>query len=96
MDCLMSLLIQARKNDKKAMESIIVKFNPKLQKSLYQTTQQDRNDLKQEIHLKIIEAVYKYDIETVPGFWEFIQNSKEMEDGLFNKVDEEIKTIRTI
>ncbi|MCW3793769.1 helix-turn-helix domain-containing protein [Paenibacillus sp. LS1] len=77
----MTLLIQARENDKNAMESIIVKFNPKLQKSLYQTTQQDRNDLKQEIHLKIIEAVYKYDLETVPGLWEFI-HTKEDEDML--------------
>lgn len=85
MDCLMNLLIQARKNDKNAMESIILKFNPKLQKSLYQTTLQDRNDLKQEIHLKIIEAVYKYDIETVPGFWEFIQNNKEQEDILIQQ-----------
>lgn len=81
MDCLMTLLIQAREHDKNAMESIIVKFNPKLQKSLYQTTQQDRNDLQQEIHLKIIEAVYKYDLETVPGLWEFIQ-TKEDEDML--------------
>lgn len=74
--CLSCLLKLAKKEDKKAMETIILKFNPKLQKSLYQTTKQDKNDLKQEISLKIIEAVHKYDMENVPGFWDFIEGKE--------------------
>ncbi|WP_413036982.1 helix-turn-helix domain-containing protein [Paenibacillus xylanilyticus] len=73
----MNLLKQARQNDTQAIETIIVKFKPKLQKSLYQTHLQNRNDLKQEINLKIIEAIYKYDIEKVPGFLEFVAENKE-------------------
>ncbi|MBU5355087.1 helix-turn-helix domain-containing protein [Paenibacillus barcinonensis] len=75
----MNLLKQARQNDTQAMESIIVKFKPKLQKSLYQTHLQNRNDLQQEIKLKIIEAVYRYNIEEVPSFLEFLgENNKHL------------------
>ena len=56
------------------MEEIILRFTPTIQKSLYQTSVQERNDLKQEIKLKIIEAVYKYDIGSIPGFWDFIES----------------------
>lgn len=77
MDCLLNLLKQAKQNDTQAMETIIVKFNPKLQKSLYQTHLQNRNDLQQEIKMKIIEAVYRYDIEKVPGFIEFVNESRD-------------------
>ena len=72
MGYLMKLLKKAKNNDKKAMEEIIIKFTPKIRKSLYQTSLQERNDLRQEVNLKIIEAVHKYDIESIPGFWDFI------------------------
>ncbi|WP_374019833.1 helix-turn-helix domain-containing protein [Paenibacillus thiaminolyticus] len=68
------LLEKAKNKDKEAMEEIILRFTPTIQKYLYQTSVQERNDLKQEINLKIIEAVYKYDISSIPGFWDFIES----------------------
>jgi hypothetical protein len=41
-------------------------------RSLQQTTYQEQEDLQQEIHLKIIEAVRKYDLEHIPDIWNFI------------------------
>ena len=68
----MSLIKKAQENDTKAVESIIFRFNPKIQKSLLQTDFQNRNDLKQEVSIKMIEAIYKYDINSIPGFWEYV------------------------
>lgn len=76
---LMKLLKKAKSNDKEAMEEIVMKFAPTIQKSLYQTSPQERNDLKQEIQLKIIEAVFKYDIDSIPGFWDFIESIDKMD-----------------
>ncbi|GAA0853985.1 helix-turn-helix domain-containing protein [Paenibacillus glucanolyticus] len=72
MESLISLIKKAQEKDATAMETIIQKYTPKIQKSLWQTSNQDRNDLKQEVNLKMIEAVYKYDLETVPGFWDLM------------------------
>ncbi|QYY44401.1 hypothetical protein K3F53_01055 [Aneurinibacillus thermoaerophilus] len=48
-------------------------FKPKLKSSLYQTSIGEREDLAQELTLKIIEAIYNYDLEATPGFFEFIE-----------------------
>lgn len=83
MESLMELLKKAQQQDREAIETIIFKFNPKIQKSLSQTSVQNRNDLRQEVSLKMIEAINKYNLESVPGFWEFVssnvyENNKEV------------------
>ncbi len=76
----MNLIKKAQQRDARAIAAIIDKFNPKIQKSLTQTKPQDRNDLRQEVSLKLIEAIYRYDLRSVPGFWEFVDKKNEETD----------------
>lgn len=71
MESLKSLIEKAQMQDLGAIESILIKFTPKIEKSLIQTAIQERKDLKQEVSLKMIEAIYKYDTNSIPGFWAF-------------------------
>jgi len=64
-------LIEKSKSDNEAMLRIIELFEPKLYKSLYQTAENNREDLKQDLLIKLMVSVKKYDVDTVPGFWEF-------------------------
>ncbi|WDF51214.1 helix-turn-helix domain-containing protein [Paenibacillus sp. KACC 21273] len=69
---LLSLIQKAKNEDEEAILFLINKFSPKIMRSLQQTTYQEQEDLRQEIHLKIIEAVRKYDLEQIPDIWNFI------------------------
>lgn len=76
MDSFITLIEKAKHQDLSALETIIHKFNPKILKLLHQTPFQEREDLKQELVVQIIEAVYKYDLQSIPSFWEFIDVAK--------------------
>lgn len=69
---LLSLIQKAKNEDEEAILFLIQKFSPKIMRSLQQTSYQEQEDLQQEIHLKIIEAVRKYDLEHIPDIWNFI------------------------
>lgn len=60
---------------KKEIEAILNRFNPQIKKALKNTSYQEREDLEQEIKLKILEKVNSLDIESPPGFWEFIKKN---------------------
>ncbi|MCR8641997.1 helix-turn-helix domain-containing protein [Paenibacillus sp. N1-5-1-14] len=81
---LTSLVHEAKNHNPQAMEGIISMFAPKLKKSLYQTTQQQRDDLKQDVCLKIMEVVHRYDLEAVPGFFEYLKET-ELDNGIKGK-----------
>ncbi|MBO0998289.1 hypothetical protein IOC57_11100 [Bacillus sp. SD075] len=51
---------------------LIDSLNPKIKKSLKNTSYQDRNDLEQEIKLKIIESYEKIAAIEAPNFEEFL------------------------
>lgn len=70
---LVTLIREAKNNDTRALEDIIIMFAPKVNKSLFQTSRQERDDLKQEVCMKIIEAVYVYNLEATPGFWDYLK-----------------------
>lgn len=52
-------------------EETIRQLHPKIKKSLHHTSTQDREDLEQELKLKITECIYNDVFEKPPGFWEF-------------------------
>jgi uncharacterized FlaG/YvyC family protein len=52
------------------IENIINLMEPKIIKVHTNTSFQERDDLKQEICLKMIEVIKKEIIKEVPGFWE--------------------------
>ena len=70
-DKLYGLIKRAQTGDINAIELIVKKMSPKIRKSLYVVDPENREDLEQEIKLKLIEAIYKYEMKSVPGFWEF-------------------------
>ncbi|MDO7907174.1 helix-turn-helix domain-containing protein [Paenibacillus sp. JX-17] len=72
MNNLFELCRQAQRYHPQAMERILELFQPKISRSLCQTSIQERDDLRQELYLKMIEAVQKYDLDRTPGFWQFV------------------------
>lgn len=68
---LYQLTIESKKANEEAIEKIIKIFTPKVKKTLLQTNMQYREDLEQELQLKIINLIKMYDIEQVVGFWGF-------------------------
>ncbi|MEH7356844.1 helix-turn-helix domain-containing protein [Neobacillus drentensis] len=63
-------LVKKAKHDNTALQTIINMFEPKLKKSIYMTNLNDREDLAQELKLKMVSYIKGYDIESIPGFWE--------------------------
>ncbi|MEB3752715.1 helix-turn-helix domain-containing protein [Geobacillus icigianus] len=54
---------------------ILEQFEGKIQKNLKQTAYQERDDLAQEIRLKIIEKLINLEFSETLGFWSFIENN---------------------
>jgi hypothetical protein len=61
-----------KKLSKEELLYLIDSLNPKIKKSLKNTNYQDRNDLEQEIKLKIIESYEKIAAIEAPNFEEFL------------------------
>lgn len=51
--------------------SILNKFKPKIKKCLRNTSYQYREDLEQEIKLKVIEKLDDVEFNNPPSFWDF-------------------------
>lgn len=55
------------------INNLIKKFEGRIQKSLYQTIYQEREDLAQEIRLKIVEKLNSVEFKETPSFWSLVQ-----------------------
>ncbi|MGM0941284.1 MAG: hypothetical protein ACQEWU_10025 [Bacillota bacterium] len=53
------------------VEQILKQLHPKIKKSLYYTKPQHRQDLEQELKMKITKCFYNDVFGQTPGFWEF-------------------------
>ncbi|SFK04984.1 MULTISPECIES: hypothetical protein [unclassified Bacillus (in: firmicutes)] len=53
-------------------EDILQSFNLKIRKCLQNTPYQEREDLEQEIHMKIFEKLNVINNLEVPGFFDFL------------------------
>jgi len=51
--------------------TIIENFIPKIKQCLHNTDYQEREDLEQEIKLKIIEKLATVEFQDAPSFWDF-------------------------
>lgn len=80
---LLPLVKKAQKNNPEAMLMILKLFERKIYYELKQTTSQEREDLSQDLYLKMIETVQNYSLDQTPGFWEFIYRD-EMSDKTMN------------
>ncbi|MEW4226416.1 helix-turn-helix domain-containing protein [Rossellomorea marisflavi] len=63
-------LVKESKHSNQAMNEIINLFEPKLKKSLSMTHYDQREDLKQELKYRLINYIQKYNVDSIPGFWE--------------------------
>lgn len=57
----------------KEIEQTLMNFDLKIKKCLYQTNLSEREDLCQEIKLKIIEKLMYIEFEDFPSFWELLK-----------------------
>ncbi|WP_159786463.1 helix-turn-helix domain-containing protein [Bacillus sp. N1-1] len=73
---LYTLLQQAKNEDKEGLSAILNQFEKKIEAELRQTSPQNRDDLRQELVIKVMEAVEKYKVEDVPNFEQFIEAQK--------------------
>ncbi|TKI71556.1 hypothetical protein FC756_05495 [Lysinibacillus mangiferihumi] len=63
-------LVEKSKYDDTALLDVIQFFEPKLKNCLYQTHPIYREDLRQDLTIILIKTIKKYDVHSVPGFWE--------------------------
>ncbi|WP_343844045.1 hypothetical protein [Salinibacillus aidingensis] len=55
------------------VEQVIEELTPRIKSSIRNTAFQEREDLEQEIIIKIIEKIRLFERNDSPGFWEFVQ-----------------------
>lgn len=70
MESLYSLFKIAQSGNSSAIFEIITAFEGKIKKSLLQTSLSEREDLKQELILKVIQEVLKYDLNSIPTYFD--------------------------
>jgi hypothetical protein len=51
-------------------KNVIQTFEPKIKKSLYLTRVENRDDLEQELKIKVIRYVRDYSLENIPGLFD--------------------------
>ncbi|MFT0801351.1 sigma-O factor regulator RsoA [Bacillus swezeyi] len=56
------------------IEKLLESFTPMIKNKLRNTSYQERDDLEQELKMKICEKADMLLCQEVPGFWEFITN----------------------
>ncbi|WP_174614852.1 helix-turn-helix domain-containing protein [Virgibacillus ihumii] len=74
---LIDLAEQAKHGNVDAVEDVLERFEPKIKRSLSQTTLQNQADLYQELSIKTMEIIHTYDADKVYGFWEFFNMLKD-------------------
>lgn len=63
-------LVEKSKHDNLALLTLIIFFEPKLNKCLYETAPNNREDLRQDLLIKLINTIKKYESHSVLGFWD--------------------------
>lgn len=74
-------LVKESKKSKRALESVIKLFEPKLKSSLSLSNYKEREDLAQELKCKLIKYILGYNMDSIPGFWDMqvkINNHEEI------------------
>ncbi|MYL39840.1 helix-turn-helix domain-containing protein [Halobacillus litoralis] len=70
-----TLIEKSQNGDEYSTVKIIKRIEPKIKKSLKQTTYQDRENLEQELISKTLKVTHSFDTNNVPGFWEFLSTN---------------------
>ncbi|WP_010531815.1 helix-turn-helix domain-containing protein [Lentibacillus jeotgali] len=71
------LVQHAKTNDSESTKEIIHRFDPKIKQTSRFTGKFEREDLEQELRIRIVKAVDKFKTDDTPGFREFISHLSE-------------------
>ncbi|MDQ0207454.1 hypothetical protein [Alkalicoccobacillus murimartini] len=71
-----------KENKKNRQEELIRKMEPKIKKSVRTVPWQYREDVEQEIKMKVMESIEKVNTYDVPTFFEYTQKEKRRREGL--------------
>lgn len=71
---LLALVEKAKTDDREAMAQIIQMFDPSIKKMCSKSHPNERNDLRQHLTEKIINAVLNYDLSIVPNHTDIIKH----------------------
>ena len=61
-------------NKQSIAEEVIQLLRPSIKKALSQTPIDHREDLEQELYLRIIKKIWEEDIDRLPGFFEIMDS----------------------
>jgi hypothetical protein len=68
------LVQRAKTHDSESTQEIIHRFNPKIKQTSRFTKNFEREDLEQELRIRIVKAVDKFKTDETPGFREFVSH----------------------
>lgn len=63
----------AHQEQEETLETILKRLEPKIQQALYQTTPDRRDDLEQEIRIKLMEITRNYQWKEGPAIDQFVR-----------------------
>lgn len=72
MNALYDMVKEAQENSHYEV-NVVSTFEPKIKKSLHLTRPENRDDLEQELKIKIIGYVRNYSLEEVPGLFDLLK-----------------------
>ncbi|WP_144593644.1 helix-turn-helix domain-containing protein [Priestia flexa] len=72
MTTLYKLIERVKKDDEKAVEELLQRISPKVKSAAQAACASEREDIKQELNVKIVQAAKKFSFEYTPGFWETV------------------------
>lgn len=71
MSTLLELTIRAKAEDTAALEAILIRFQPKIRKLSSSASYAWKEDLEQELHIQLIKAIQRFEIQEVEPQWKF-------------------------
>ncbi|WP_075618776.1 helix-turn-helix domain-containing protein [Paenisporosarcina indica] len=66
-------LVKQSRTDNNSLVCVIDIFSPKIDHSLKQTKQQFREDLSQELKIKLLDCIRNYEVDNIPGYFQMIE-----------------------
>ena len=66
-------LVKQSRTDNDSLVCVINLFSPKIDHSLKQTKLQFREDLSQELKIKLLDCIRNYEVENIPGYFQMIE-----------------------
>ncbi|TLS36654.1 helix-turn-helix domain-containing protein [Pseudalkalibacillus caeni] len=70
------LINRAKSDDEDAIVKILELLEPKIQYEVRKTAEKHREDLKQELTIKLIKTIKEFDLDNVPDFDNFMKQRK--------------------